>query len=214
MRLIVDQVTGARGGEVLFADVSFTLAKGQGLQITGANGSGKSTLLRIIAGLIAPETGTIKLDDSETDLASTLVYLGHQNAMKPALTVRENLTFWSEFSGGTAQNIATAIDVADLEKLADLPFSYLSAGQKRRTALARLLSAPKPIWLLDEPTAALDTATIKRFAAIMANHQKAGGIVIAATHLPLGMGEFGIEPWQNLEIVTPTYRDAPNVSTQ
>ena len=190
MRLIVDNLTGSRGPLVLFEGLSFVLTNGEALQVTGPNGSGKSTLLRIIAGLIEPEDGSVRLESEAFQLADALHYLGHQNAMKDALTVRENLSFWRAWGGGTDEEVAAAIDLCALDQLVDLPFSYLSAGQKRRTALARLLVAPRPIWLLDEPTAALDAKSTARFAEVMEGHLQEGGIIIAATHLPLKASGF------------------------
>ena len=185
MRLIADNLTGARGPLVLFEGLSFTLANGEALQVTGPNGSGKSTLLRIVAGLVRPEAGQVRLEEGTGDLADALHYLGHQNAMKDALTVGENLEFWRSWGDGTPDDLAEAIEACALNDLVDLPFSYLSAGQKRRAALARLMAAPRPIWLLDEPTAALDARSTHRFAALMEDHLAEGGIIIAATHLPL-----------------------------
>ena len=195
MRFVVENLQGSRGGDVLFSGLSFTLEQGHGLQVMGPNGAGKSTLLRIMAGLIVPDGGTLRLEGIEGEPADHIAYLGHLNAMKPAMTVRENLEFWARFHGGTADDVDEAVERLDLGRLADLPFSYLSAGQKRRTALARLLAAPRPLWLIDEPTAALDTANTALFAAIMEDHLAEGGMIIAATHLPLG-----VSGWSVLEI--------------
>ena len=188
MRLLADKLAVMRGDLLLFENLSFSAESGEAVQVTGPNGSGKSTLLRVLAGLIRPLEGSVRLEGlGERSEGDAIAYLGHQNAMKPALSVRENLAFWHAFGGGEAEMLDAAIEAADLGTLADLPFSYLSAGQKRRTALARLLVAERPVWLLDEPTAALDAATTKRFSALMAQHCRTGGIIVAATHLPLGL---------------------------
>ena len=156
--------------------------------MTGPNGTGKTTLLRCLAGLIRLDSGTIsKLNEND------LHYLGHLNAMKPQLTVAENLNFWAKINGGT--KIDAALETLNLTRLIDLPFSVLSSGQKRRVALARLLLAPRAVWLLDEPTVGLDTASILIVEAMLAAHLSKGGIIIAATHTPLGGAG-----WQTLQL--------------
>lgn len=189
MRLIADELAGERGGEIVFSNVSFALEAGQPLLVTGPNGSGKSTLLRVIAGLLPAASGTISFagDAEFTDLGASMHYLGHQNAMKTALTVEENLKFWQRFSGKPHLDIAEALDMVGLNEVRHLPFAYLSTGQKRRIAIARLLVSYRPVWLLDEPTAGLDKASEDQFAALMRAHLEDGGLLIAATHLPLGL---------------------------
>ncbi len=177
-----------RGERVVFAGLSFALEAGTALLLTGANGAGKSSLLRLLAGLIPPAEGVLlwQGQDALADRAAharRLRYLSHQDALKPALTARENLAFFARLWGGDAE---AALAALDLLPLADLPARVLSAGQKRRLALARLaLGADAPLWLLDEPTVGLDTASVARLGALLARHRAAGGMVIAATHLPL-----------------------------
>lgn len=171
-----------RGERLVFAGVNFTLAPGEALLLVGPNGSGKSTLLRILAGLGRLAGGRLLWRDEDaladrTTHAGRVAYLGHQDAVKPGLTVAENLQLWGDPKPGLA--------AMDLERLVDLPGRMLSAGQKRRLALARLAINPAPIWLLDEPTLGLDTASVARLGTILADHRARGGMVVAATHLPL-----------------------------
>jgi heme exporter protein A len=190
MRLIADNLGAERGGEPVLSGVSFELGEGEGLVVTGPNGSGKSTLLRVVAGLLPATEGAVRLDgggEEWPDLQAACHYLGHQNAMKTALTVEENLRFWREFCGAPHLEIDEALDMVGLPQVAGLPFGYLSTGQKRRIAIARLLVAYRPVWLLDEPTAGLDAASERRFAALMQVHLEDGGIIVAATHIPLGL---------------------------
>ena len=190
MRLIAENLSGERGGEPVFEDIGFTLENGEALIVTGPNGSGKSTLLRVIAGLLPHASGRIGIEGGGEEfptVAAACHYLGHQNAMKAALTVRENLEFWQSFAGSGKLGIADALDDVGLGGLGHLPFGYLSTGQKRRAAIAKLLISHRPVWLLDEPTAGLDKASDARLAGLMRDHCAAGGIVVAATHLPLGL---------------------------
>ncbi|MBA8906331.1 heme ABC exporter ATP-binding protein CcmA [Aminobacter ciceronei] len=190
MRLIAENLSGERGGEPVFEDIGFTLENGEALIVTGPNGSGKSTLLRVIAGLLPHASGRIGIEGGGEEfptVAAACHYLGHQNAMKAALTVRENLEFWQSFAGSGKLGIADALDDVGLGGLSHLPFGYLSTGQKRRAAIAKLRISHRPVWLLDEPTAGLDKASDARLAGLMRDHCAAGGIVVAATHLPLGL---------------------------
>ncbi|MBS3647958.1 heme ABC exporter ATP-binding protein CcmA [Pseudaminobacter sp. 19-2017] len=188
MRLIADKLSGERGGGVIFSEVDFALEPCQALVVTGPNGSGKSTLLRIVAGLLPPAAGRIGLEGADDpSVAAASHYLGHQNGMKTALTVAENLRFWCDFYGDSALPIAEALEMVALDGLGHLPFAVLSTGQKRRAAIARLLISRRPVWLLDEPTSGLDAASEMRFAGLMREHLRSGGIVIAATHLALGL---------------------------
>jgi heme exporter protein A len=176
-----------RGERAIFAGLSFRLAPGEALLLLGANGSGKSSLLRLLAGLLAPAEGRLLWDgtDALADRAAhatRLRYLAHQEALKPSLTATENLDFFARLWGGTP---AAALARLDLSPLADLPVRLLSAGQRRRLALARLALAPVPLWLLDEPTLGLDAAAVGRLGGLLASHRAAGGMVLAATHLPL-----------------------------
>ena len=160
--------------------------------LTGPNGSGKSSLLRQIAGLVESTPGSLRVEGGEAEKtrAEQAHYVGHLDALKPAMTVAETLHFWAAWfdnGAGAAANVAVALDGMNLASLADLPAAYLSAGQKRRLALARLLAAPRPLWLLDEPTVGLDAASIMRLGRAMQAHLAAGGIIVAATHLDLGL---------------------------
>ena len=189
MRLTVAELAGERGGQSVFSDIGFLLEAGESLVVTGPNGSGKSTLLRVIAGLLPAASGRIEFagDAEFPDLASALHYLGHQNAMKTALTVDENLHFWQQFGGEPHLAIGDALETVGLGDIGHLPFAYLSTGQKRRAAIAKLLLNYRPVWLLDEPTAGLDKASEAQFTDLMKAHCEDGGMVIAATHLPLGL---------------------------
>ncbi|SCW71353.1 heme exporter protein A [Rhizobium mongolense subsp. loessense] len=195
MHLDASNLAARRGEDLIFADVSFRLDAGEALVLTGKNGSGKSTLLRVVAGLLRPERGTVEFTDSrgETDRNSREVshYLGHRNAMKSELTVSENLAFWQDFLGdvlGASElSIEDAAEAVGLSDITHLPFGYLSAGQQRRFAFAKLLVAYRPVWILDEPTAALDASADRLFADLIDTHRRKGGIVVAATHQPLGL---------------------------
>ena len=195
MRLTADNLAARRGEDLIFVNVSFQLEAGEALVLTGANGSGKSTLLRVLAGLLRPERGrvTISGDDGESDRRPAEVshYLGHRNAMKQELTVAENLAFWQAFLGNSdsekGRPIEAAAEAVGLADITHLPYGYLSAGQQRRFAMAKLLVAYRPIWLLDEPTAALDASADQMFSTLVKDHLGRGGIVIAATHQPLGL---------------------------
>ncbi|MEZ2331634.1 heme ABC exporter ATP-binding protein CcmA [Mesorhizobium sp. RCC_202] len=190
MRLIAENLGGERGGELVFSGIGFALGKGEALIVTGPNGTGKSTLLRIIAGLLPVADGRVLIEgggESFPTVASASHYLGHLNAMKPALSVAENLAFWRAFQGEPALNVDEALETVGLGGLGHLPFGYLSTGQRRRASIAKLLVSHRPVWLLDEPTAGLDKASEERFAGLMRGHLRDGGIVVAATHLPLGL---------------------------
>ncbi|GEO85883.1 MULTISPECIES: heme ABC exporter ATP-binding protein CcmA [Alphaproteobacteria] len=197
MRLIAEDLAARRGEDLIFSGVSFTLAAGEALVLIGRNGSGKSTLLRVVAGLLRPEAGRVEAvfgDGRESRPAREVShYLGHRNAMKQELTVVENLTFWRDFlgdvQGGVSLSIDEAAETVGLGGITHLPFGYLSAGQQRRFAMAKLLVAHRPVWILDEPTAALDASADQMFAGLVHTHLSKGGIVIAATHQPLGLND-------------------------
>ncbi|MFL6797143.1 MAG: heme ABC exporter ATP-binding protein CcmA [Xanthobacteraceae bacterium] len=176
-----------RGGREVFRDVSFSVRAGEALTVTGPNGAGKSSLLRLLIGLVSPTSGAIELigGDPELVLAEQAHYLGHQDALKPALTVRENLAFWASFLGnGRTQDVLSQVG---LDGLGHLPALYLSAGQRRRLSLARLIAVERPIWLLDEPTSALDAPAQAALGELMRRHLASGGLILAATHGPIGL---------------------------
>ncbi len=184
------QLACLRGERIVFADLSFRVAAGEAVLLVGANGAGKSSLLRVLAGLLAPLEGALLWQGAEAlaDRAAharRLRYIGHGDALKPALSAAENLRFYARLWGG---QVAPALAALGLEALAELPARVLSSGQKRRLALARLaLAAPgtAPLWLLDEPTVGLDAASVARLGVLLEHHRAAGGMVLAATHLPL-----------------------------
>ena len=196
MRLIAENLGGERGGDTVFSGIGFALEEGQALVVTGPNGSGKSTLLRVIAGLLPVAEGSVRIEgvmkiedggEAFPSIASACHYLGHQNAMKPALSVAENLRFWRDFNGDGDVGVEEALETVGLGGIGHLPFGYLSTGQRRRAAIAKLLVSQRPLWLLDEPTAGLDKASEARFGELMTKHCGAGGMIVAATHLPLGL---------------------------
>jgi heme exporter protein A len=180
-----------RGERLVFRDLDFAVPAGGMLLLTGPNGSGKSTLLRLLAGLLRPAAGTLTWDGMDVLAdpsmhARHVTYVGHQDAVKPGLTVTENLRFAARLTGGV---IGKALASVGLEELADLPGRMLSAGQRRRLALARLALSQAPLWLLDEPTLGLDAGSVERFGAMLRAHRAGGGIAVAATHLPLPISD-------------------------
>jgi heme exporter protein A len=176
-----------RGGRTIFRDLSFELAPGQALLVSGPNGAGKTSLLRQIAGLLPLAGGELRLDGAGFDatLPELCHYVGHLNAVKPSLSVGENLQFWAAFFGGGGTEVGNALAAFGLAPLADLPAGLLSAGQQRRLALSRLFAAPRPIWLLDEPQTSIDAASLKLLDAAISDHLGAGGIAVVASHTPL-----------------------------
>lgn len=188
MRLIGDKLSSVRGGRVLFANLSFAVGAGDALVVTGANGSGKTSLLRMIAGLLPAAEGQIRLEGAPGDqpLRECCHYVGHRDAIKAALTVAENAGFWLRFLVGAPDRLERSLQAFGLSALRDIPAGYLSAGQQRRLGLARLLLAERAVWLLDEPSASLDEAAQGMLAAAVNAHLAAGGLVVAATHVPLG----------------------------
>jgi len=189
MRLSGRGLRCVRGGREVFSGLDFEGVAGEALAVVGRNGSGKTSLLRLIAGLLRPEGGSIELSggDAELTLPEQAHYLGHRDALKPALTVMENLSFWRDFLGGETGDAAASLTRVGLGHAAHLPAAFLSAGQRRRLSIARLLSVKRPIWLLDEPTTALDVAGQAVFAGLMRDHLANGGMIIAATHAALGI---------------------------
>ena len=176
-----------RGERLVFRDLSFSVAAAGALVLVGANGSGKSTLLRLLAGLVRPIAGQLRWDgeDALADLTAHAVrvtYVGHLDAVKPGLTAAENLAFAARMGRGA---VGDALEALGLDDLAEVPARYLSAGQKRRLALARLALSAAPLWLLDEPTVGLDIASQELVGAVLTAHRARGGIIVAATHVPL-----------------------------
>lgn len=186
MRLSVNNLACERGERRIFEDVSFTLEPTEALVITGRNGAGKSSLLDILAGRLRPAGGTITLEGvGERTLPECLHYVGHRDALKVALTAEENLRFARDFLGNPGLSPGDALSAVGLRHAARLPVGYLSAGQRHRVALARLLVAHRPLWLLDEPTSALDTASQETLRGLMEAHRENGGMIAATTHSPL-----------------------------
>ncbi len=189
MQLSAFDLACRRGGRDVFAGVSFSIASGGALAIRGRNGAGKSSLLRMVIGLVRVAGGRLALagGDPELSIGEQAHYLGHQDAVKPSLSVRENLQFWAGFLGAGAADIVGPLAAVGLDALADLPAAYLSAGQRRRLSIARLLAVKRPIWLLDEPTSTLDAAAQQNLTEFMRAHLAAEGIILAATHGALGL---------------------------
>lgn len=194
MTLDVNKLTCVRGGREIFAGLEFAVQPGERLIVKGPNGSGKSSLLRLIAGFLRPASGAVLwdrepiADDRESHGARTS-YVGHLDAVKPAMTVEENLAFWAGMGGLLAigDRIGAGLDRLGLMAQSDLPAGFLSAGQRRRLNLARLIARPTAMWLLDEPTAAMDDRSVEIVSGMIDEHCRDGGLVIVATHLELGL---------------------------
>lgn len=203
--LTVDGLVVDRGGRRVLDGVRLTLSAGEALLVTGENGVGKSTLIRALLGLVRPRAGRISLDGTAIEEAGEIGrqthHLGHRDGVKTAMTLAENLAFWRDFLGGGkgGGRVEAALAAVGLEALVDLPAAYLSAGQRRRLAIARLLVVRRPIWLLDEPTTALDAASTRRFAALAADHVRSGGSILMASHHDLD-----IPGARELRLVPPT----------
>jgi len=189
MQLVGSDLICVRGGRQVFSGVGFTVRAGEALLVTGPNGAGKSSLLRLVAGLLRPQQGRLELKggDLELTIAEQAHYLGHQDALKPSLSVRENLGFWTALLGGEAAKSDHALAAVGLDGLAHLPAIYLSAGQRRRLAIARLIAVGRPIWLLDEPTSVLDAAAQAMLVDLIRAHVAGRGLVLVASHGPVGL---------------------------
>ena len=188
--LEVSGLMGVRGERRLFRDLSFRLQPGELLHLAGTNGAGKTTLLRMLCGLTEPEAGQIRwqgqsIRELGEAFGEALTYVGHANGLSGELTVTENLAAEQQLRGGNAETLQHAMHALALEGLADLPAKSLSQGQKRRLALARLLIAPRPLWILDEPFTALDTQSSARLAEIVERHLDGGGLVALTSHQEL-----------------------------
>ena len=185
-----------RGERLVFAHISFALAAGDALILTGPNGSGKSSLLRLIAGYLKPAEGAVYWNGTpanadQDNIRRNLHYVGHLDGVKSVLSVRENLYFWARLRGADGNAVSAALARFGLFPLADFPARFLSAGQRRRLSLARLLASPARLWLLDEPAVGLDSQSAGVLAQVVDAHRAGGGLVIAATHMDLGFAGTG-----------------------
>ena len=212
MGLDVAGLSCLRSGHAVPRGADFAIPAGRARTLRGPNGAGKTTLLRLLAGLLAPVSGDAALDGvslrkEPERFAEDLAYAGHLDALKPQLTIAENLRFWAALLGG--RDIEAAVAAFDLAPLLDRPAHSCSAGQKRRAGLARLLLAPRRLWLLDEPTVSLDTAAVARLARAVRAHCAGGGMALIATHLPLDLGPAGEAPVELAPAEAAPPRDAP-----
>ena len=190
MQLVADNLCLDRGGRRIVEAVSFVVGAGEALVLSGPNGAGKTSLLRAIVGFLPPAAGQVRLIGGEEDsaIAEQCHFAGHRDGVKAGLTVRENGRFFAQYLGETdTHGVMAALDRLGLAGLADIPAAYLSAGQRRRLGLTRLLLARRPLWLLDEPTASLDAASAATLVHVISDHRAGGGLLVAATHVPLGL---------------------------
>lgn len=195
-RILVEDVAIRRGERLLFEHLRFTVAAGEAVALTGRNGAGKTSLLRAVAGLLRPAAGTIRfegVDEAADARARGLHLLGHLDGLKGGRTAWEELRFAALWSGGSEASAREAATTLELDRLLGLEVRKLSAGQRRRLALARLIAAPRPVWLLDEPLAPLDSVWRARMGELMAAHVSGGGMVLAAVHDPLPLPARAVE---------------------
>ncbi|MFN3623924.1 MAG: heme ABC exporter ATP-binding protein CcmA [Hyphomicrobium sp.] len=194
MQLVAENLTLERGGRAVVEALSFCLGAGSALILTGPNGAGKSTLLRALAGYFRPAAGRVRVTGAGADRETSEVchFVGHLDGIKTHLSAAENLSFWGTYLAGPAdadrslaRRVEEALERFALDALATIPAGYLSAGQKRRLALARLAVAARPLWLLDEPTVSLDVASVRVLIEAINDHLKGGGLAVIATHVPM-----------------------------
>jgi heme exporter protein A len=209
MDLVIEQLACRRGGRTVFAELDFRLGAGSAALVRGPNGAGKSSLLRIVAGLLPPVAGDLRLGElslarDRSALQERVAFAGHLDAVKPALTVAENLGFWAGILGDERRRPAAALERFGLAGIADRPAGQCSAGQRRRLGLARLLVLDRPLWLLDEPTVSLDASSTALVADLVHMHARAGGLALIATHIDLGLGALPV-----LEMPAPARHPAP-----
>jgi heme exporter protein A len=191
VRISASNLGCVRGSREIFRNINFSVSSGQALAVLGPNGAGKSSLLRIVAGVLRTMSGRLSLEggDPELTIPEQAHYLGHLDALKPSLSVAENLAFWARYLGPGPGVLADALEAVGLAPIRDLPAGYLSAGQRRRLSIARLVAVRRPIWLLDEAASALDQAAQARLIELMRGHLAGGGLILAATHAPLGLDQ-------------------------
>jgi heme exporter protein A len=191
VRISASNLGCLRGSREIFRNINFSVSSGQALAVLGPNGAGKSSLLRIVAGVLRTMSGRLSLEggDPELTIPEQAHYLGHLDALKPSLSVAENLAFWARYLGPGPGVLADALEAVGLAPIRDLPAGYLSAGQRRRLSIARLVAVRRPIWLLDEAASALDQAAQARLIELMRGHLAGGGLILAATHAPLGLDQ-------------------------
>ena len=189
MRLLGCDLACDRKDRRVFSGITFDIRAGEALLITGPNGAGKTSLLRVVAGLLDLAAGRIRLEggDPELTIGEQSHYLGHRDALKSSLSVYENIAFWTRFLGGSSGNIANVLATVGLAGLSRLPAGYLSVGQRRRLSIARLLAVARPIWLLDEPSSALDSTAQAMLSALMRAHLASGGLILVAAHGAMGL---------------------------
>lgn len=185
--LSIENLALTRGDRLLFEGFNAKVGAGEALALTGANGAGKTSILRCVAGFIRPHEGAVVFDGAEADEArsAAMHFLGHQDGLKGARLAREELAFQVRWTGGSQMDIERAVETLELGPLMELEVRKLSAGQRRRLALGRLVASARPLWLLDEPMAPLDTRRREVFGALMADHLRRGGMIVAAVHDPL-----------------------------